>query len=642
MVKKCTAPFLPALEAYRRLKGQAAIQSQRYFSFPSEPPSGTVPVQLRRPANADCQTISLATRSSWVWTGYGIGPILLMDRRRGPGLTNDIASAELEAVASTFRSISDDTAFEDMLVAWDERLSLGSIGERSALHDYADQAISLLNASSDEPVQNPLEAEIDSGPSAAMVLSPDLVVVITNHRGTTLFSAVQGRAVSLDWLDPGSLDDIRALQKSARGIGNRKHAIIRVIGKDGSWSVAEAYVRSHVDAISHYIVVRSLELDWTPEVDDALSEAFGFTPTELSVSRMLFETRDSNEIARLRKTSVHTVRTQLRAILSKAGVHSQVDLVRLLGFLCARQRPVSGDAQVGWQDPWSTQRIVERPDGYKVAFSWTGDPKGKPVLLTHGFSIGYLLGEKVEARLKDAGIKLIAPCRPGSGGSETNPDLSDMEDVTTAYLQVLDSLKVNRCSAIGLGGGAICLFTLAERRPALFNAVLCVGDCLPISENWLAKVPYSYRVLAKLAVHAPKIMRVVVKAIYRNVRRYGIDWYLDRRFVLSEVDAEACRDPDLAPLIRNACELTFTRTYEIFASAFSSRWKIEHADISEIGLPIHIIVGGEDPTTDPEQLRRLAGELDGFTYDIAENAGELVVYQAPDLVVERMIEVASH
>jgi DNA-binding CsgD family transcriptional regulator len=62
---------------------------------------------------------------------------------------------------------------------------------------------------------------------------------------------------------------------------------------------------------------------------DGLSKIFALTGSERSVAAMLVNGTDVSEIAETRGTSTETVRSQLKSILSKTGVRSQVDLVRL-------------------------------------------------------------------------------------------------------------------------------------------------------------------------------------------------------------------------------------------------------------------------------------------------------------------------
>ncbi|MBI5278477.1 MAG: helix-turn-helix transcriptional regulator [Burkholderiales bacterium] len=61
-----------------------------------------------------------------------------------------------------------------------------------------------------------------------------------------------------------------------------------------------------------------------------LAECFGLTPAEARIAVALAAGFDVKEIAQRHRTSVHTVRSQLRAVLVKTGTNRQADLIRLL------------------------------------------------------------------------------------------------------------------------------------------------------------------------------------------------------------------------------------------------------------------------------------------------------------------------
>ena len=61
-----------------------------------------------------------------------------------------------------------------------------------------------------------------------------------------------------------------------------------------------------------------------------LAECFGLTPAEARIASALASGYDVKEIAQRHRTSVHTVRSQLRAVLEKTHTNRQADLVRLL------------------------------------------------------------------------------------------------------------------------------------------------------------------------------------------------------------------------------------------------------------------------------------------------------------------------
>jgi len=61
------------------------------------------------------------------------------------------------------------------------------------------------------------------------------------------------------------------------------------------------------------------------------AEQYQFTPAEMDIARHLLHGRSSAEIAALRCSSRETVRSQIKSLLQKTGVHRQAALIALLG-----------------------------------------------------------------------------------------------------------------------------------------------------------------------------------------------------------------------------------------------------------------------------------------------------------------------
>jgi len=70
-----------------------------------------------------------------------------------------------------------------------------------------------------------------------------------------------------------------------------------------------------------------------------LRHAFGLTPTEAELAGSLISGLTVPECAAARRVSTNTVRSQVRALLSKTGSRRQVDLVALLSGLGSAAMP---------------------------------------------------------------------------------------------------------------------------------------------------------------------------------------------------------------------------------------------------------------------------------------------------------------
>lgn len=439
------------------------------------------------------------------------------------GPPNDVTDARL--VAATFRTVSDADGFDDMMEAWGRRLKVqladGTLGELDQeMREHVELALAQFHNQEATAMANPVDEAMNIN-APAMVLSPSGLVVAVNETGLTAFSALQGRSVGTDWLDPESAEDFGAVMQSAQQRGNRKQAIIRTFDGDGNSGLAEAYVIKAKQEHSNLVAIRSLDVQWSGGIDAILTEAFALTEAECAIARALFHTRDSREIARLRDTSVHTVRTQLRTIQAKTNAASQTDLVRLLTLLAHRKQDRRDDGVMGWRDPWGNQAYIDGPDGMRIGYSWTGAPEGKPVLIVPSIMHGYAMAEASEERLRDAGIKLWAIQRPGTCNS-TAKSFSRETDMDAIKCMV-ETLELGPVVALGLSG-TIDLVRSAIRDPNLYKAVILAGLSSPTTRAVRSLFPLTQVAMIGAARKSPLLGKLIIETAQRNARRKGMDW----------------------------------------------------------------------------------------------------------------------
>jgi DNA-binding CsgD family transcriptional regulator len=96
-------------------------------------------------------------------------------------------------------------------------------------------------------------------------------------------------------------------------------------GKDAPWLVRVLPLRGSSAPVLVY--ANSASFAHPLEV---LRSMFHFTLAEAGIAQLLAAGSTAKDIARQRGVTIHTVRTQLRQILQKAGVRRQADLASLL------------------------------------------------------------------------------------------------------------------------------------------------------------------------------------------------------------------------------------------------------------------------------------------------------------------------
>lgn len=556
---------------------------------------------------------------------------------------------DLNIIASTYRSIIDEHAFDDMVADWEAKLAApgGNLDHPKVSRRLFGQLLTFRDTLEklDVPAESdPLKQAVSEVPGPAMVLSPNGNIAVINIAGERAFGRRQGAFVEAAVIAPNSLEDYRALLRAATGQGNAAQAILTILPATedyGESFLAEAYLIRMRGQSGAHIAIRSLEIAWGPGIAERLQQAFGLTQAESEVAHQFFRLRNLEAIAARRGVSLLTVRTQVKTIMAKMGAPSNIDLMRLLAMIASREHlGLRGEAPV-WHDPLGREKLITMPDGRKIAWTWMGARRGLPVVMLRGLPMTYLLPGDGEARLRDAGICLYLPSRPGHGNSTMDPSLDVMSDNLVALRAFLDQIVGGPCLGVGLASGTLPLVVEAVANPSRFHGILAVGFSSGIDPTGIQRLPLIQRTMLQLAGTAPWVAELISKSGHRMMRQHGLDWYLERAFRHTPLNQQTVRNPDWTALIRNACEHLLKQGHATFVRELQlSRHPMEAA-LQELGVPMRYLAPLEDAGIDLASCRRLERINPMITVEPVADAAELVFYQRNDLILDRIVAAAQ-
>ncbi len=556
---------------------------------------------------------------------------------------------DLEIVANTWRAIVDQHAFETMISSWNAKLD--ACGDRDeGPSNLSGPLLTQLAAARrtlemlDIPAENdPLSRAVREVPGPAIVLAPDGRIVTANVAGVRTFGGRQGTVFSSELIDPCSRADFATLRKAANTRGNRSQAILRIHPADEAESsfLAEAYLVASGRGDKSYLVLRSLEVEWTADAGRRLADAFGLSEAEVEVARLFYRLRDNEAVARERGVSVLTVRTQMKSILAKAETPTQLDLFRLLALVANRAIMGERSRVAGWRDPLGREERLTLPDGRVVAWTCMGAKDGVPVVMSRGISVGYLLPEAEEARLRDAGITLFALSRPGYGNSTLHGDLSALDDNLACLRAFLDQRIRRPCVAVGLSNGIVPLLAEQNADPSRFTALIAAGYTGVLDRSGMHRLPPIPRTMLRLVEVTPWLVELIAKSGHRMMQQYGVDWYLERAYRNRPCDMATCADPNAVPLLRSASahllmqgHMTFVRDLQLIRAPID-------AAIEALRIPMEVLAPMEDGVFDEALYRRLEKRNPRITVEPVPQTGELIYYQNTGLVVDRIVRAVT-
>lgn len=416
-----------------------------------------------------------------------------------------------------------------------------------------------------------------------------------------------------------------------------RKTVLRVFSKPADktlFMVAERFDNGDGEPL---VVLNQIVSTWHESVGFMLSDSFGLSSAELEIAECLVEGAGAPEIAARRTTSVNTVRTQIKTLLSKTGVGSQTELVRVLVSLngaadrIGRVRPHVRRGQ--------TFRFRQR-DGRMVPYHRFGPDKGRPFILIHGMLDGCDLTAAAIDLLHHHGLTFYVPERPffgsaaGTKGSiETAPDRF-AEDIA----DLLDHLDIESVGLVGHKAGSVYAFAAAARLGSRACLVASVAGGVPlVSNDQFAEMSARQRLVAYTARYTPKLLPFVLRAGIRQLDFGGEDKFMQALYENALADLETIKANEVVEIVASGYHFSIAqghRAFEIDSYHVVRDWG-RRANLSQ--APVLLFHGRHDPVVSLASVEGFAARLGQRARLIVDDdAGQLVLYRNPELVISTL------
>jgi pimeloyl-ACP methyl ester carboxylesterase len=284
-------------------------------------------------------------------------------------------------------------------------------------------------------------------------------------------------------------------------------------------------------------------------------------------------------------------------------------------------------------------RVIEVPDGRRVAVECWGDPKGFPVFLLHG-TPGSRKGPVPRSPLlHQLGIWLISYDRPGYGES-TRQQGRRVADAARDVNDIADRLRLEEFGVIGRSGGgphALACGALIDKA-RLRNVAVLVGLAPHDAEglDWFdgmtdsnvndyeAASPDDDAVVADLTSRAQKI---------RENPEFLLEWL---RTEMPESDLRITADAGIRRRLLEAYQDALKHGPDGWIDdvlALRSPWGF---DLSEIRVPVRLWHGDRDVFSPPEHSRWLAMKIPNATIEVEAGAAHFGAMEILPRVLKRL------
>lgn len=245
---------------------------------------------------------------------------------------------------------------------------------------------------------------------------------------------------------------------------------------------------------------------------------------------------------------------------------------------------------------------VGLPDGRRLSYAEFGDPDGEPVLYFHGFPGSRAQAAPAGPAARDAGVRVIAPDRPGIGASDPLPGRT-LTDWPADAATLADTLGVDEFAALGISGGGPYAAACAAELPDRVRAASLVSSVAPLDAVF-RRAFLEFRI----SRYAPPLAKLL---FWWGLR--GTDGDLDaavesRAAGAPAVDAECWRGPAGGAVVVGAGPATENGVGPLVreAAVYARPWNI---DLGGIRVPTFVWHGEADENVPVEMGRYLAARI---------------------------------
>jgi pimeloyl-ACP methyl ester carboxylesterase len=268
--------------------------------------------------------------------------------------------------------------------------------------------------------------------------------------------------------------------------------------------------------------------------------------------------------------------------------------------------------------------IIKLPDGRRLAYAEYGDANGRAVFLFHGLpgsrlSWGLLPGDPIPA-----GLRIIAPDRPGYGRSDSKPHrtlLDWAEDVE----QLADGLGIAEFAIVGVSGGGPGALACAWKIPNRVTSVGIVSSPAPTDAPGVFEgMSKTNRFFIKLAWRAPWLSSLNARFLAKIIRRNPARYINSMKLKVHDVDQQIVARPEIQDMLTR----DFSEALRVGAQGMVDDITANHGrpwgfPLHEIEAEVHFWICELDRSVPPAMGRYLSKTVPNAETTFVSDAGHL-------------------
>lgn len=403
-----------------------------------------------------------------------------------------------------------------------------------------------------------------------------------------------------------------------------RNAVMRLRAKFGTRNLAET--------VEHILMLmfgpRTNDLE---PIDDQVADMLEIGPRHLHVARAMAGGTPRKEIARSTGMSLASVKALLAEVYERLDVASAAEVscvlaqaVNVVEVFLERTDGVLAPA------PEPRQAEVAGEDGRTIAYSVYGARDAPAVVLLHS-SIGCRYPPtRFVRRLNRLGWQVIAPDRPGFGGTSAasgQGPQAHFEQAAEDLAAILDAESIPQAVLVARSGGN-GTFVMTDRLAGRISRTVLFNPTPPSHQSPSERGPLG--ALKRRYARSPGSIRLLIGLVLRYATAERIAGGMRRSFAHSEPDLRALDDPRMAEDYLLAC-LPLRQNldgYIVENVAWANGWApvpCGRTDHFTLVFGRHFVL--HDPQVSRRYFTRLVPKAD---CRVIATAGQMILYSHPD------------
>jgi pimeloyl-ACP methyl ester carboxylesterase len=270
-------------------------------------------------------------------------------------------------------------------------------------------------------------------------------------------------------------------------------------------------------------------------------------------------------------------------------------------------------------------------DGRVIALEIVGDHDAAPVLLCHGLADSRLAARWLEQAARALGLCVIAPDRPGTGGTD-HRWLGQVADWADDAAAVLDALGVDSAPLLGISGGGPFAAACAARMPARVRSLMLVCP-LGLPEWPTNGMARGERFSLTLATRAPAFSGWSMSRLAALARRRPDIFLWLAATNQPEVDIRALRQPEMRESFLTCYLEAFRHGDWGVAQDLRLLTRPWGFGLGSIAAPTSIHHGDADTTVPVQHARLYAEAIPGAQLQIHSGEGHFSILSRPQEIL---------